>query len=282
MRLPKDDFDIFTKFERLEYLALPRQTTDLGLQHVAKIRGITNFKVFNSRKITDAGLMYIANFKKLEQLHLYGCTKITDSGLEVLKNFEHLQEFYISDTKLTGEGLQYLTKKISKLWCLVEGIKTLKHIEGMDNLTSLDIYIEEVTDDELRFLAGLKNITSLSIQRGNKITNSGLQHLTSLTKLRSLDLCFCEIDAIDNFQKMTYLEKLDMGNTNVTDDSLKNIGKWTSLVELGLRMTKLTDESVEHLSKLSALKMLNVQMTKISKQGVEELKKAIPECKIVR
>ena len=66
-----------------------------------------------------------------------------------------------------------------------QGMRRLKRLE---NITSLDLtYAELVTDEGLTALRGWKHLERLKL-RGTKITDAGVAHLAGLTTLAALDV----------------------------------------------------------------------------------------------
>ncbi|MBC8873173.1 MAG: hypothetical protein H8E44_27380 [Planctomycetes bacterium] len=59
-------------------------------------------------------------------------------------------------------------------------------------LAVLDLLDTYVTDDGLKHLTGLTNLSHLSLS-GTPVTDDGLRHLTGLTSLRSLDVCDTQV-----------------------------------------------------------------------------------------
>src|SRR5260370_41795591 len=55
--------------------------TDLGLERLKPLQGITELNLCYAEHVTDEGLAHLKGWKKLEWLNVRG-TKITDTGLE--------------------------------------------------------------------------------------------------------------------------------------------------------------------------------------------------------
>jgi hypothetical protein len=87
-------------------------------------------------------------------------------------------------------------------------------------------YISVVDDTTLARAAERSNLVVLSA-RGTTITDAGLKHLKSLTRLR----------------------KLDVAKTSVTDDGLLHLKSMTSLETLNLTETRVTQAGIELLRK---------------------------------
>ena len=108
--------------------------------------------------------------------------------------------------------------------------ETLKHLKGLPNLTSLDLsFCDQITDAGLKHLKDLPNLTSLNLSGCWRITNAGLEHLKSLTNLTSLDLRDCSkiTDAgLGHISGLTNLTSLELGWCDqITNDGVNWLKK---------------------------------------------------------
>ncbi len=101
----------------------------------------------------------------------------------------------------------------------------LEHLEGLDQLQSLNLHNTKVTDAGLEQLKGLTNLQSLNLGQ-TSATDAGLAHLKGLTRLQSLNL----------------------EQTQVTDTGLAQLKGLTQLQSLNLTQTKVTEAGVKKLS----------------------------------
>jgi hypothetical protein len=117
---------------------------------------------------------------------------------------------------------------------------------------------KEITDDALRPLSSIQNLTWLYLQ-GTSITDDGLQHLSGLTKLTKL-----------HFEK-----------TGIGDSGLVHLAGLENLEYLNLYGTKVTDAGLEHLEGMKNLKKLYLWQTGVTEQGAETLRQSLPNAEIV-
>jgi len=89
---------------------------------------------------------------------------------------------------------------------------------------ALDLYLRQVTDEGLKRLAGLTNLTSLSLG-STQVTDAGMKELDGLSNIRTLILVF----------------------TQVTDAGLKELAALTNLTTLHLRGTRVSDVGLKEL-----------------------------------
>ncbi len=84
----------------------------------------------------------------------------------------------------------------------------------------------DVTDNDLKHLKGLLNVTGVSISN-TRLTDAGLVHLVGLKKLRTLSLDDTAItDAgLEHLKKIPSLRHLYLTDTEVTNEGLKDLQK---------------------------------------------------------
>ena len=105
-------------------------------------------------------------------------------------------------------------------------------------LQTLDLYDrDEITDTQLEYLKGLTRLRDLDLSGCIRITDTGLAHLKGLTQLQKLNLSGCDI----------------------------------------------TDIGLEHLKGLTELRVLGLrECKKITNAGAAKLNKVLPKCRIER
>ncbi len=118
---------------------------------------------------------------------------------------------------------------------------------------------KSTTDEQLaEKLEGLTKLKSLDLEWCEKITDSGLAHLKGLTKL----------------------EKLNLDGTKITDEGLAHLKGLTKLEWLHLYSTAITDEGLVHLKRFSKLTHLRLAATTVTHSGVKRFGEALPDCEI--
>jgi hypothetical protein len=134
----------------------------------------------------------------------------------------------------------------------VEEFITIKGEKYSTSLTELDLYMCDLTNEDIKPLAKMVNLERLSLE-GNQISDiSPLQNLTNLTYL---NLVHNQISDISALQNLTKLEHLWLSNNQISD--------------------------VSTLKNLTNLKYLYLDFDLISDSDKEELKKALPDCNII-
>ena len=131
-----------------------------------------------------------------------------------------------------------------------------KEVAALVNLTSLNLWGNQVGTDGARALAGLVNLTSLDLG-GNEIGADGARALAGLVNLTSLDLVANQIDAdgARALADLVNLTSLDLGGNEIGADGAQALAGLVNLTSLDLSRTEVKDLSP--LLKLGKLRKLD-------------------------
>jgi internalin A len=132
-------------------------------------------------------------------------------------------------------------------------------LEGLTNVSALNLDVVWSTDAGLVQLTGLTNLSKLDLTC-TQVTDAGLAELPRLTKLSELVLCA----------------------TRVTDAGLVHVKGLRNLSKLDLSGTRVSDAGLRQLHGLSNLSEVTLYGTQVTPRGVKEFKKALPGLKIIR
>jgi len=129
----------------------------------------------------------------------------------------------------------------------------------LDRVTSLGFRETDVTDQDLKELVKVDQMTSLGLSLCPQVTNEGLKELGKLKKLNSLSL----------------------GGPHITDATLKELANFQQIVRLDLaHCPKVTDKGIKELGRLKNLKFFYLRNSLITKVGKSELRQALPGCTV--
>ena len=129
----------------------------------------------------------------------------------------------------------------------------------LDRVTSLSLSETDVTDQDLKELVKVDQMTSLGLSLCPQVTNEGLKELGKLKKLNSLSL----------------------GGPHITDATLKELANFQQIVRLDLaHCPKVTDKGIKELGRLKNLKFFYLRNSLITKVGKSELRQALPGCTV--
>ena len=171
-----------------------------------------------------------------------------------------------------------------------------KDMVKFKQLSSLSLKNMPITDDILREVAKLTQLTMLDLTRGEYtvyphpyITDEGLREVTKLTQLTILSLRNRNISAagLKEVAKLRQLSSLDLcgvgdgSSVRITDEGLKEVVKLQQLTSLDLSYAQITNVGLtQELVKLKKLSNLRLIGTDITAAGVALLKQKLPKCKI--
>lgn len=192
-------------------------------------------------------------------LTLEECENLKNEDLQQLAKLTHLTHLFIECPDITDAGLQHLIRcaslehlHLSSCSSLSEhGVETLKNLKSLKYLT---LFGDNITDLTLRSVAEISSLKGLNVSNCENVTNEGLKFLTK--------------------DKLPFLEQLDLGYSNITDEGIiESIAKLSSLKELDLSLCNITDKSLERLFALSALKRLNLSEYPMTDKALEYVSK---------
>lgn len=185
--------------------------------------------------ISDAGLraLALARMPELQALFLTGCP-VTDEGMEALALLKSLRFVDLGETRVWDTGLEQLAK--------LPQLTELRVGGGRDSRVG-----SRVSDAGLRHIGSLTRLRALSI-RGERITNAGLRHL----------------------ERLKELETLTIEETSINESGLALLEPLTSLSDLRFHGMGLRDAGARQLAKLKSLRRLDAQLD-LTDDGVRAL-----------
>ena len=119
-----------------------------------------------------------------------------------------------------------------------------------------------ITDFGISYLAKLKNLKLLIINKFRNITGDSLSSIALLTKLTSLKISKCDNISdigLSQLEVLTNLSHLDLHGTSVSDNGLFYLKKLVNLTALDLQLCPLImGDGFYSLSSLKKLKFLDL------------------------
>ena len=124
-------------------------------------------------------------------------------------------------------------------------------------------------------LEGLTELSELDLS-GTDVTDAGLAHLKQLTKLTFLDLSGTKVSdtGLTHLKGLSNLSVIYLRGTRVTDAGLVHLQGLTNLSELVLRFTRVTDAGMVHLKRMTKLSVLDLYATYVTDTEEEELQRS--------
>lgn len=278
------------------------QVTGDNLKHLSMYANLAHLDL-SQTAVTGGSLVHLADLKNLETLtlrqlrtgtaglaaddlkHLAGLAKLTTldltqnrvagAGLVKLAGLEKLTTLKldrIDDTTLQGLAEAGLVHALSQ--AVGAGGKRPTKIE---DIVSLDLSFQQVSDKGLKHLAGMTNLTTLNLRSGNTY-GAGLKHLAGMKKLALLDAGAVTDDALEALRDAGLLHAL----AQATAADGKRPTKAEDIVALELFGRGVTNKGLKAIYGLTSLKMLSLRGTGVTDAGVEELKVALPKCVVAK
>lgn len=204
-------------------------------------------------KITQYDMHILPRFLPVNYLHFAGC--VPEDTVSRLALFGHLKTLkFDGHCFLTDAGMQTLATTLPVLRNL-----KIKFCSG-------------ITDIAIESLALLTRLETLSLTDCNKISSTGFLKLSTLNRLRKLDLAHTLIDdvGLPMLSNLTRLEYLSLSGTRVEGDGLDVLSNLQSLTHLSLKDCTTLLIGISVVEKLLCLKYLNLRSTWLQ-QDIEVL-----------
>ncbi|KAH7688533.1 RNI-like protein [Dioscorea alata] len=268
---PQLGFHSFTEhiLERKKLYLLPPECCLLIFDKLVRMHGLA--------------LKNLDNFRKchLPLIHLGGYPGVRDSWMNVIASQgEFLISLDISCSIVTDRGLVLLKdcfglRNLALNYCYQISDRGLGFMSSLSQLRSLSIIKNKgLTAEGIEAFTNLSNLENLNLERCSRI-HGGLIHLRGLTKLKSLNIKYCNSVTDEDMEHLSGLHKLsylDLLGCPVTFASLETISGFTSLLQLNLNRCDLSDVGCQKLSELIQLKDLNLGYNGITNACLINLK----------
>lgn len=142
-------------------------------------------------------------------------------------------------------------------------LDSLEDLKSLSNLQTLSFEDCQINPDDLSIVAGLQNLTSLTLKNCGLSTISGLSGAPHLT---NLDISGNTIRNLDALTSIPTLQQLNMGHNALT--SLSAISSLLNLTELDVSYNSLTDISpISSCIRLQRLDVSGNQLTSLETVG---------------
>ncbi|AAQ15503.1 leucine-rich repeat protein (LRRP), putative [Trypanosoma brucei brucei TREU927] len=257
-----------TDNESLRSLCLSQTMVSLNLSHCWKMTNVS----------------HISSLEALNELNLSNCIRI-NAGWEALEKLQQLHVAILSNTHITDRGISYFSKCKNLVTLDLSFCNKLLDVTTLSNITTL----EELNLDScsnirkgLSVLGELPRLCVLNIKgvqledsvigslgNGKSLVRLSLENckgfgdvtpLSNLVTLEELNLHYCDkvTSGMGTLGRLPQLRVLDLGRTQVDDNSLENICTSSiPLVSLNFSHCKKIT-SISAIASLTALEELNI------------------------
>lgn len=245
------DFAYISQLPDVQKMTLSlTQVTDVGLRSIERLEELTWLDM-SEGQFTDDALRSVGSLHALESLNLSG-NRMDGSGLRFLSKLRRLKTLDLTNTDLTDDAMQHLA-----------------------NLPSLEFLLLDRTairGPGLRHLAGLHRLKKLSMSE-TRLTSDALSDLPPLPALEECNVNTTDVaSGLWVFEEMPALRLLDLGGTDINDNSLADLSNVVWLESLVLHDTDVGDEGIRHLAGMTSLTYLYLSGTRVNGAAIRYLK----------
>lgn len=147
----------------------------------------------------------------------------------------------------------------------------LQELAKFPELTDIWLEVDDITDEQLAPLAGMKRLTTLQIA-WSPLRGSGLAYLAGNDSLEELNLFYCDNltdEAIYSIPKLPSLTHLRINNCPLTGVSLGHLATACPKLEtLILNKVPLTLEGFQEIGTIHSLKSLTLEESGVTSDGL--------------
>jgi serine/threonine protein kinase len=174
---------------------------------------IAELDISNNLGVSDTTFEFLHHLKSLGYIYATGLD-ISNAVIAQFNQMPQLKRLHIGSTAIRQNGLiqlKYLRDYTELgLHKLGHVDKALKMLRGTQNLHSLNLDDDDVTDKDLQEIGTFSNLDQLSIDHSPKATNRGFKYLLPLKKLRYLHIAGTNItpEIISDLKTFPKLEEV--------------------------------------------------------------------------
>lgn len=203
---------------------------------------------------------------------------IGDAKLREISALPALEGVGFEDDDISAGGLAFLTTATRLQGVGLGGVgiddRALALLAGHDLLYQVVVSSPSITDEGLRHIGSIPNVTELQLNNCGGITDAGLRHLAGLKHLGALYLSHTEKvggAGLAHLRSLDRLKLIMLDEAKVTDAGLAGLAALDQLESLELSYTPITDEGIGQLGRMRSLGFLGISSTSITDAGLAKL-----------
>lgn len=203
-------------------------------------------------------------------------SKAADADLDCLEALPNLDTLELGGTGVNDAGLIRLEGLTQLTLLNLDQTKIsdpgLEHLKDLFNLQELSLRKTKITDAGLVYLEKLTRLQVLVLDQ-TRITDAGLAHLKNLKLLYTLSLQDTLVgnNCLNYLASLPHIQKLDISNTAITNAGLRRLKEMPRLRSLALGGYLITDDDLDCLKELPYLESLTLIHTLNSDDGMAKL-----------
>ncbi len=236
---------------------------DRTLAALADLRSLSELRLLhcNGSGLTSAALAPLRGTRTLTHLDLSG-DDVTDDWLQVVGTLSCLKRLSLAGcSRLTGSGLRSIARlssltELSLAACSLDD-GDLAVVEGLTELSHLDLGASRLTGAVLERLSALAALTHLQVSSCTLLTDAALAALERLPALTHLDLSRCRSVTGEALRVPPSLGCLNLSYSGLSDVGLEHLDLRAVSV-LDLSGCRVTDKGLVHLTRSKRLRSLDL------------------------
>jgi hypothetical protein len=265
------------------------RVTGPGLDHLHKLPRLRHLSL-EGAALTDQGLAHVNGCRQLVSLDL-SCTPLATLGALDWERLPYLRRLVLTGTDVSEKRLGELRRQHPRVEIVHEfydqihaaeansqarscnahrhvNNEMLERVGRASEVRYLSLSCTDITDEDLRHIAGMTQLTGLGLSR-TRISN--LEHLRNLTALDRLNLDGTAIADLEPLTRLIGLQELWLTDVPVHSETVQALSRMEDLHYLALTNTPLTDAGLAHVAGLSQLDKLLLSGTQVSDAGLVHL-----------
>ncbi|MEZ6134787.1 MAG: SUMF1/EgtB/PvdO family nonheme iron enzyme [Pirellulaceae bacterium] len=226
--------------KRLTGFNLATGCTDVDAQTFSMLSshtGLERLQITGSDALADEHLFpHLKNCQRLKEINLQG-QGITDGGLMQLPELSTLETLNVMSTQCRGETLQHFRRSPLQ-----------------------QVMFRNLTDAGAEALAMFATLRHIQCPN-SPISRTGLERLTSLRKIYSLNLENCQLLQDEDFalvHQLPMLQQLQVQGTQAGDQMIHALTESSTLRQLRMGSAQLTDQGLANLCQIVSLHELTI------------------------
>ena len=277
----EEELDLLHGLTELTQLSLSGTTvTDAALGRLVGLRQLHELGL-SEAAITEQVLKPLAQLPSLRRLYLQNCSGVTADTILAIQGANpylyvevHPNQRFLPTHNLPQTESLTLTGPLTTDAMLAASLKDARI------LTQLRLHNCGVTDEGLRSLRGLAQLTSLDLlgngpvaSTGGQFTDQGLEHIGQLSNLTHLSVWNCQLtdQGVHSIGRLTKLDFLELNSGHITDAGLRHLRPLQSLKWLYLHDTAITDEGMCELQGLKKLRLVSLNRARVTDRGLADI-----------